>query len=152
MNMQRPKPWEAYRKVATQTATPAHLVLMLYDGAIGFLERALAGFECADARQLNQTVNNNIVRAQAIIVEMNATRNREAGGEISANFRRLYNYLNTRLREANHQKKKEPLQEAIMRLRVLRDSWAEMLRNGPDTPGRLAGEAEAGSFAQSAAA
>ena len=45
MPMQRPKPWESYRKVATQTASPAHLVLMLYDGAIGFLERALAGFD-----------------------------------------------------------------------------------------------------------
>jgi flagellar protein FliS len=152
MNMQRPKPWDAYRKVATQTATPAHLVLMLYDGAIGFLERALAGFECADAREMNQTVNQNIVRAQAIIIEMNATLNMEAGGEISANFRRLYNYLNGRLREANHKKKKEPLQEAIMRLRVLRDSWAEMLRHGPERRARVEGEAEAGAFLQTAAA
>jgi len=152
MNTQRPKPWEAYRKVATQTATPAHLVLMLYDGAVGFLERALAGFDCPDARQLNQTVNNNIVRAQAIIIEMNATLDMEAGGEISANFRRLYNYLNVRLREANRNKKKEPLQEALMRLRVLRDSWAEMLQRGPDAPvGRGAGS-DAESFLQTAAA
>jgi flagellar secretion chaperone FliS len=152
MNMLRPKPWDAYRKVATQTATPAHLVLMLYDGAIGFLERALAGFESADARDLNQTVNNNIVRAQAILIEMNATLDMEAGGEISANFRRLYNYLITRLREANHKKNKEPLQETITRLRILRDSWAQMLRNGPNTPDRRADDADAGSFLQTVAA
>ncbi|MGD1085890.1 MAG: flagellar export chaperone FliS [Verrucomicrobiota bacterium] len=152
MNTQRPKPWEAYRKVATQTATPAHLVLMLYDGAVGFLERALAGFECPDARQMNQTVNNNIVRAQAIIIEMNATLDMEAGGEISVNFRRLYNYLNARLREANRKKTKEPLQEVLMRLRVLRDSWAEMLRRGPDVPGRMVAGSGAESFLQTAAA
>jgi flagellar protein FliS len=129
--MQRAKPWESYRKVATQTASPAHLVLMLYDGAIGFLERALAGFDGADLGQVNQTVSNNILRAQAIIHEMNATLNMEAGGEISVNLRRLYNYLHSRLREGNLRKQKEPIQETLMRLRVLRDSWAEMLRRGP---------------------
>ena len=152
MTPQRPKPWDAYRKVAAQTATPAHLVLMLYDGAIGFLERALAGFECPDARQLNQTVSNNIVRAQAIILEMNATLDMKAGGEISVNFRRLYNYLNARLREANQKKSKEPLQEALTRLRVLRDSWAEMLRRGPAGPDPIAASSAAASFLQTAAA
>jgi flagellar protein FliS len=129
--MQRAKPWDSYRKVAAQTASPGHLVLMLYDGAIGFLERALAGFDFRDPIELNQTVSNNILRAQAIIHEMNATLNMEAGGEISVNFRRLYNYIHARLREGNLRKRKEPVQEALMRLRVLRDSWAEMLRRGP---------------------
>ena len=130
MPMQRPKPWESYRKVATQTASPAHLVLMLYDGAIGFLERALDAFDARDPLQANQAVNNNILRAQAIIHEMNANLNMEAGGDISVNFRRLYNYLHARLREANLKKRKEPILETLMRLRALRDSWAEMLRNG----------------------
>ena len=129
--MPRAKPWDSYRKVATQTAPPAHLVLMLYDGAIGFLERALAGFDGADPGQVNQAVNNNILRAQAIIYEMNATLNMEAGGEVAVNFRRLYNYFHVRLREANFKKEKEPLQETLLRLRVLRDSWAEMIRRGP---------------------
>ena len=152
MNMQRPKPWDSYRKVATQTASPAHLVLMLYDGAIGFLERALAGFDSTDPLQFNQAVNNNILRAQAIIHEMNATLDMEAGGEISANLRRLYNYLHTRLREANLNKKPEPLQETILRLRVLRDSWAEMLRRGPVPPGQFHEDADARSSFQAVAA
>jgi flagellar protein FliS len=129
--MQRAKPWDSYRRVATQTATPAHLVLMLYDGAIGFLERALAGFDGDDPARVNEAVNNNIVRAQAIIYEMNAILNMEAGGEIAVNFRRLYNYLHVRLREGNFKKQKEPVQETLLRLRVLRDSWAEMIRRGP---------------------
>ena len=140
MPTQRAKPWDAYRKVATQTASPAHLVLMLYDGAIGFLERALAGFDAPDPLQINQTVNNNILRAQAIIHEMNANLNMEAGGEISVNFRRLYNYFHARLREGNLKKRKEPVLEILMRLRVLRDSWAEMINRGP-APG---GDAPAG--------
>ena len=101
--VKRAKPWDSYRQVATQTASPARLVLMLYDGAICFLELAQTGFDCTDPTQLNQAVDNNIVRAQAIIYEMNATLNMEAGGEVAATFRRLYTF-HTRLREANFKK------------------------------------------------
>ena len=126
----RNNPWQSYRKVAAQTASPAQLVLMLYEGAIGFLEKSLAGFSHTDPLQFNLTINNNILRAQAIIHEMNARLDMANGGEIAANFRRLYNYLHRRLQEANLKKKQEPIQEVLMRLRVLRDSWAEMLRQG----------------------
>jgi len=129
----RNQPWESYRKVATQTASPGQLVLMLYDGAIRFLEKALTGFAYDDPLMFNQTINNNILRAQAIVHEMNANLNMEAGGEVSTNFRGLYNYLYRRLTIANRTKQKEPIEETISRLRVLRDSWAEMLRNGGET-------------------
>jgi len=128
--MSRNKPWESYRKVATQTATPGQLVLMLYDGAIAFLEKALTGFSHTDPLLFNQTINNNIVRAQAIIHEMNASLNMRQGAEAATNFRLLYNYLYRRLRDANRGKKQEPIHETLGHLRILRDSWAEMLRHG----------------------
>jgi flagellar protein FliS len=149
MPLQRPKPWDSYRRVATQTASPAHLVLMLYDGAIGFLERALAGFDAADPVQINQAVNNNILRAQAIILELNAKLDMEAGGEISLNFRRLYNYFYARLREANFKKQKEPIEETLLRLRDLRDSWSQMLRSGLARDPQPAGFAPSGDTASS---
>ncbi|HZQ45843.1 MAG TPA: flagellar export chaperone FliS [Verrucomicrobiae bacterium] len=127
---QRDNPWQSYRKVAVQTASPGHLVLMLYDGAISFLERSLTGFNYKDPLEFNQTINNNIVRAQAIIHEMNGRLDMERGGEISDNFRRLYNYFNLRLQQANLKKKREPIEEVLGHLRGIRDSWAEMLRQG----------------------
>ncbi|HZM03030.1 MAG TPA: flagellar export chaperone FliS [Candidatus Saccharimonadales bacterium] len=127
-------PWQSYRKITTQTASPGHLVLMLYDGAIRFLERGLAGFSHSDPIEFNQTVNNNILRAQAIIHEMNARLDMERGGEVAENFRKLYSYFYRRLQEANARKKKTPLEEVIRHLRVLRDSWAEMLRKGLAVP------------------
>jgi flagellar secretion chaperone FliS len=130
--MSRNKPWDSYRKVATQTATPGQLVLMLYDGALRFLEKAMTGFEYQDPLLFNQTINNNILRAQAIIHEMNASLNMEAGGEVASNFRRLYNYFYRCLTKANRTKKKEPVLEIMTHLRTLRDSWAEMLRRGGD--------------------
>jgi len=126
----RNKPWDSYRKVATQTATPGQLVLMLYDGALTFLEKSLTGFEHRDPRLFNQTINNNIIRAQAIIHEMNASLNMQEGGEVASNFRRLYNYFYRRLTQANRTKQKAPILEIITHLRQMRDSWAEMLRRG----------------------
>jgi len=126
------KPWESYRKIAAQTASPGHLVLMLYDGAIKFLEKALTGFDYKDPQMFNQTINNNIVRAQAIIHEMNGNLNMQAGGDVAQNFRRLYSYLHRCLREANMTKRREPIEEALTRLRILRDSWNEMLKRGPE--------------------
>jgi flagellar protein FliS len=144
--MSRHKPWDSYRKVATQTATQGQLVLMLYDGALSFLEKAMTGFDYKDPLMFNQTINNNILRAQAIIHEMNASLNMKEGGEVASNFRRLYNYFYRRLTVANHTKKKEPLEEITARVRVLRDSWAQMLRHGgearsADDPSREAAAA-----------
>lgn len=135
---QRQKPWESYRKIAAQTASPGQLVLMLYDGAIKFLEIALTGFAQTDPKLFNQTISNNIVRAQAIIHEMNGNLNMQGGGEVADNFRRLYSYLHRRLREANMTKRHEPVEEALTRLRILRESWAEMLRRGPVRDGDAA--------------
>jgi len=128
--IQRFNPWQSYRKVAIQTASAGHLVLMLYDGAISFLDRSLTGFDHKDPLEFNRTINNNVVRAQAIIHEMNARLDMEQGAEISENFRRLYNYLYLRLQQANAKKKREPIEEVIDHLRGLRDSWAEMLSQG----------------------
>jgi len=63
--------------------------------------------------------------------------NMEEGGEVSANFRRLYHYMETRLQEANIRKDKGPIEEILSRLVVLRDSWAEMLKqkNGQENAG-----------------
>ena len=120
-------PWKSYRQVATQTAPPAQLVLMLYEGAVRFLEQALEGFSKQDPAEFNMTVNNNLHRAQDVIRELNRCLNMDDGGECAANFRRLYEYLDRRLVECNLRKQPEAIREVIGRLTVLRDAWAAML-------------------------
>jgi flagellar protein FliS len=116
--------------VATQTASPGQLILMLYDGALRFLGAALQGFEFEDPLEFNQTVSNNILRAQAIVTELNVCLNMEAGGEFAANQRRLYDYLHRKLQESNVKKKREGIEEVIGHLNVLREAWNEMLQKG----------------------
>ncbi len=121
-------PWASYRSVATQTASPGQLVLMLFDGAIRFLECALNGFGSEDIVEAYETINNNVLRAQAIIHELNVSLNLEQGGECAQTLRRLYDYFDRRLQESNLQKVPAGIEEVIRRLTTLRDAWSQMLQ------------------------
>ena len=113
-----------------QTASRGQLVLMLYDGAIRFLERSLAGFAMEDPGDSNSTINNNIVRAQDIIRELDNCLNLDSGGELAVTLRRLYGYFDWRLTESNLQKTASGVEEVIGRLTVLREAWSTALQ-GP---------------------
>ena len=120
-------PWQSYRQVATRTASPGQLILMLYDGAIRFLEQAKAGFQLEDPVEFNTTINNNILRAQDIIRELGFSLNVEQGGELAIQLRRLYDYFDRILLEANLRKDPKGVTEVIHRITELRDAWATML-------------------------
>ena len=125
--MPRLTPWASYRQTAIQTATPGQLVLQLYDGAITFLERALRGFEVEDPKVSMETIHNNITRARAIVEELNLSLDMCRGGEFSENMRRLYNYCDTLLEEANMAKKPDGIRDVLRRFQILRDAWNTML-------------------------
>lgn len=125
--MQLANPWKSYRQIATQTAPPGQLVLMLYDGAIRFLERGLAGFDCEDPAEANMAVHNNLERAIDILRELNLSLNMEQGGEFAVTLRRLYDYFDRRIWDSNVRKSPDGVREVIRHLTVLRDAWASML-------------------------
>ncbi len=121
------KPWLSYQQVATRTASPGQLVLMLYEGALKFLNRAKEGFTLEDPVEFNTAINNNILRAQEIIRELDFSLNLEQGGELGLQLHRLYDYFDRRLLEANLRKDPDGITEVIERMTVLRDAWATML-------------------------
>ena len=120
-------PWQSYRQVATKTATPGQLVLMLFDGALRFLDKALIGFDLDDPLDSNLAINNNIIKAQEILRELNSSLNMEQGGEFATTMRRLYNYYDLQLSQSNLRKDPTGVQLVIRLLSVIRGAWAEML-------------------------
>jgi len=135
--MRRANPWQAYRQVATQTATPGQLILQLFDGILRFLEQARLGFTLDDPKEFNEAINNNIQRAQAIIQELDAALNITEGGEFAATMRRLYDYFDRLLQESNMTKTVAGVDEVVRHVAGLRDAWKEMLlTGGADSPGR----------------
>jgi flagellar protein FliS len=127
-------PWKSYRQVATQTASPGQLVLMLYDGALRFLERGLAGFDHEDPAEANMAVHNNFQRALDIVRELNLALNLEQGGEVASTLRSLYDYFDRLIWESDLRKKPDGAREVVRHLTVLRDAWASMLNNQGTVP------------------
>ena len=131
--LQQTKAWQSYRQVATQTASPGQLVLLLYNGIIRFLEQARLGFGLDDPKEFNETINNNLQRALAIVNEMNQSLNMAEGGEFAVRMRALYDYFDRRLHESNMNKTEAGILEVLKHVTVLRDAWSEMLQKGAGT-------------------
>jgi flagellar protein FliS len=129
-----------YRANAVLTASPGQLVLMMYDGALRAMALAREAFSRppADLRRL-EAINQQLVKAQQIIAQLDGALNLEVGdGQFAREMRRLYDYYNRRLLEANLRKKVEPVIEVERLLTEIRNAWAEMLRNQDCAPAPLA--------------
>jgi len=127
MAVPRAYPVNAYKQVAAQTAPPGALVLMLFDGALRSLERALPAFDLDDPREKNQSIHNNLQRAVDIIRELNNSLDIEAGGELAGILRGLYFYFENQLIGSNLRKRRDGVIEVIAHLKELREAWAAML-------------------------
>jgi len=119
----------AYQTQSVMTASPGQLVLMLYDGALKFLNFAEEAFNLPeDNPRRYEIINVNIQKAQNILAELRGNLNREAGGELAVTLDRLYDYYERRLFEANIKKKVEAIREVSRFIKELRDAWSEMIR------------------------
>lgn len=119
----------AYQAQSILTASPGQLVLMMYDGALRFMAQARAALALPeeDPKRIAQT-NTALIRAQAVLAELQANLDHQAGGDFSRNLDRLYDYHQRRLLEANLRKDDAIIAEVERLVRELRDGWAEMLR------------------------
>ena len=121
--------YAAYANNKISTASPADLVLMLYEGAIKFCNIAIVAIENKDIEK----AHNNIVKVQKIIEEFQITLDYKYA--TAKDFNEVYIYLLQRLREANMKKDVAILEEVLKHLRTMRDTWKEVMRltkNGTD--------------------
>ena len=112
---------KAYGNNKILTATPAELTLMLYEGAVKFANIAVTALEKKDY----ETVNINIQKCRAIIVELTSTLNHKY--PVAEDFKRMYDYIFALLVEANMKKDKELLERALDEIRGMRDVWKEVM-------------------------
>lgn len=113
---------DVYRKGQQQTASKENIVTMLYDGAIRFCNQA----EHALEEDNYEEVNTYIKKAQRIIGELIVMLDKRY--PVSADFERMYNYIQDLLMMANVKKDKEFLQRAKEEIRGMRETWIEVLK------------------------
>ncbi|MDN5293480.1 MAG: flagellar secretion chaperone FliS [Eubacteriales bacterium] len=114
---------QAYRQTAVETAPPGKLILMLYDGALRFLQQA----EEALVEGKREEAHKFLLRVQDIITELQVNLDFERGGVIAVSLNSLYAYFLRRLTEANVRKDPTPVREVYGLLQDLRQAWAEVV-------------------------
>lgn len=110
-------PMNAYKNQQIMTASPAQLTLLLYNGALRFLNESIKAMEQGDI----QKAHNSNMRVQDIIREFVLTL--DMSYEISKPWAQLYEYVEYCLIQGNIKKDVQMLQQAKQVLQELRDAW-----------------------------
>jgi flagellar protein FliS len=115
---------QAYRQNAVMGASPVQLIVMLYDGALRFIEEGKRAMVAKDF----ETKNLKFQRAQKIVMELISTLDIRNGGEIATNLLSLYTFVLNELVEGNVKDSTEHIDNAFRTMSELRESWAELDR------------------------
>lgn len=113
---------DTYKNNQILTAPQNKLVVMLYDGAIRNLKLSKIEMENKDLNKVNEYLQ----KTQDIVFELMSTLNLEVGGDVAKNLYSLYDYMYSRLIEANIKKDLEIINEIQGFLEELRDAWAQI--------------------------
>ena len=104
------------------TASPERLIKLLYDGAIEHLEKSRAGL--ADRRTARSAgVGRSLSRAMGIIGELRASLDHAAGGEVSRDLDRLYEFALDQLSQANLTRTPAGVNNALQVTCTLKEGW-----------------------------
>lgn len=106
-----------YKNQQIMTASPEQLTLLLYNGALRFLNESISAMEQGDI----QKSHNANMRVQDIVREFVLTL--DMSYEISKTWAQLYEYTEHCLIQGNIKKDVDQLQQAKNVLQELRDAW-----------------------------
>ncbi len=111
-----------YKVQQVMTAPPEQLTLMLYNGAIKFINESIAAINDGAIEK----AHNANIKTQNIIRELMATLDIQY--DISKNYMALYDYIEFRLQNANYKKDIAQLEEAKGLITELRDVWVSAIK------------------------
>ena len=131
-----------YRETKVKTAGQGQLIVMLYDGAVKNLDRALELLGSDIEGKKNpaniEKVSNAILKTQEIITELTVSLDFEQGGEIAKNLFSLYTWFNRELVEANIAQDISRAMTVRNLLNELKSAWTEIVaKNNPEAAGKV---------------
>lgn len=106
----------------TTTYNPVELVVMLYDGAIDFLDKAATAINMREVPIKIKYID----KAIAIIEELLNALNLEVGGEIALNLQNLYLHMMRELVLANAKNDGNKIKHVTNLLKELREAWVQI--------------------------
>jgi flagellar protein FliS len=109
-------------------ASPGELIILLYGGAIKALEKCKKQVDNKDPHDFSL----NLTKAESIICELMGALKKEIFPELVENLARLYDFMFKQLVEAHKEKDIERIDQVIVLLKGLRESWSEALENAAE--------------------
>jgi flagellar protein FliS len=113
--------YQKYKKTSIESASREKLLLLMYEGAIKYVKRAIIAVENNDIAERGM----NIGYAFDIVLELNNTLDHEVGGEVAKNLEQLYMFITDQLTQANINADKKSLENALSVLETLYSGWKE---------------------------
>jgi flagellar protein FliS len=113
---------QTYRRIESESRSPLELVVMLYDGALRFLNEAADAAERGDLRARARAVS----RVLAIVAELQSTLDLEKGGAVADQLDDLYTYITSRLLDIALKNDVTAIAEARKLLTPIRDAWSQV--------------------------
>lgn len=110
---------DSYKKNQFYTADKPTLMLMLYQGAIDFLNRAKVHLRKGQIAEKGIYIS----KAHAIIAELLASLDFSSGGELPRSLEALYRFMMDHLMRAHTSNDAEAIDDVLAMLRTLQEGW-----------------------------
>lgn len=110
------------------TASRGKLVIMMYEGAIRFAEQAKFHLNRGNISACGAAISNSYNIVSELKVALDPDAKGPASKKICSELESLYQFVMTKLVEANVERKEECLDAALDILGVLKSGWDEALQ------------------------
>ncbi|MBF0429339.1 MAG: flagellar export chaperone FliS [Magnetococcales bacterium] len=114
----------SYKTSRANTASREDLLILLYEGAIRFLERSISEMEAKNLAEHKMYLR----RGLAIISELQNTLDFEKGEDLAVQLFELYGFMINRLTQANITQDLSHIRIVISNMNTLLEGWREAVR------------------------
>ncbi len=111
-----------YLRAAAQNATPAGLVIILYDLLVHDLEQAIAAFAERDIERRSAEIKHSFL----VLQQLEGSLDMENGGEAAKHFSAFYSALRSKIFEAQLKSSPEILKKQIEHVLDVRQAWQQV--------------------------
>ena len=111
-----------YRHNEIYTSSQGKLIVMMYEGAVKFVNLAIEGIDKKDLSKKGMNIN----KAHDIINELSLALNLKKGGEVAQKLESLYQFILHQLTLANIKSDRKALESILNVLIPLLEAWTEL--------------------------
>ena len=112
-----------YRRNEIATSSQGKLIIMMYEGALKFVNLAIDGVDNKDLSKKGSYINkaHDIINALSFALDM------KKGGEVAQKLETLYQFVLHQLTLANIKSDRKALESVVNVLTPLMEAWKELL-------------------------